>query len=61
MGRVTIDAITWAQLDQLLDAALDQPESERSRWMDLLGAEHAALEPRLRSLLSRDAEIEACS
>jgi eukaryotic-like serine/threonine-protein kinase len=58
MGRVTIDASTWAQLDQLLDAALDQPPSERARWMDLLGAEHALLEPRLRSLLSRDAEGE---
>jgi serine/threonine-protein kinase len=59
MSRVTIDASTWAQLDRLLDAALDQPASERGRWMDLLGAEHAALEPRLRSLLARDVESQA--
>ena len=59
MPRAKIDASTWAQLDQLLDAALDQPASERGRWMDLLGAEHAALEPRLRVLLSRAADNEA--
>jgi eukaryotic-like serine/threonine-protein kinase len=61
MGKATIDASSWAQLDQLLDAALDQPASERGRWIDLLGAEHAALEPRLRSLLSRDEESDAGS
>ena len=41
-----------AQLNQLLDTALDQPASERGRWMDQLGPEHAALKPRLQVLLS---------
>jgi serine/threonine-protein kinase len=56
MRRTRIDASTWARLDQLLDAALDQPASERGRWLDRLGAEHAEVEPRLRVLLSRAAE-----
>ena len=29
MRRGKLDANTWAQLDQLLDAALDLPPSER--------------------------------
>jgi serine/threonine-protein kinase len=59
MGRAKIDATVWAELDRLLDEALDRPASERGRWMDLLGAEHAALEPRLRALLARaeDGEV----
>jgi serine/threonine protein kinase/tetratricopeptide (TPR) repeat protein len=61
MSRVIFDASSWAQLDRLLDAALDQPAAERGRWIERLGAEHAALEPRLRSLLSRDGDSEACS
>ncbi len=59
MPRPIVDVSTWAQLDQLLDAALDRPASERGRWIDLLGAEHAALEPQLRALLSRAADDEA--
>jgi serine/threonine-protein kinase len=59
MSRLNIDSSTWAQLDELLDAALDQPASARGRWMDRLGAEHAAVEPHLRALLSRAADHEA--
>lgn len=52
MGKAKIDPHTWVQLDELLDAALDLPEAERERWMDLLGPEHAELRPHLRALLS---------
>ena len=56
MRRPKLDAATWAQLNQLLDSALDQPASARDRWVDQLGPEHAALKPRLRELLGRAAD-----
>ncbi len=56
MRRPKLDAATWAQLNQLLDSALDQPASAWDRWVDLLGPEHAALKPRLRELLGRAAD-----
>ena len=52
MRRGKLDPAALAQLNQLLDTALDQPASERGRWMDQLGPEHAALKPRLQVLLS---------
>jgi eukaryotic-like serine/threonine-protein kinase len=52
MRRGKLDPAALAQLNQLLDTALDQPASERGRWMDQLGPEHAALKPRLQELLS---------
>src|SRR5438128_2675088 len=52
MGRPRLDGADWSQLDPLLDLALDQPAGERDRWLDQLGPEHAALEPRLRRLLA---------
>ncbi len=58
MRRGKLDPTTLAQLNQLLDTALDQPPSERDRWMDLLGAEHAALKPRLRAMLARASGVE---
>jgi hypothetical protein len=58
MRRAKLDATTWARLNQLLDAALDQPASERGAWMDLLGPEHAALKPRLRVMLARASESD---
>jgi serine/threonine-protein kinase len=53
MQRLEIDASTWAALNHLLDAALDQPASERDRWLEALGTEYEALKPRLRDLLAR--------
>jgi serine/threonine-protein kinase len=53
MERLEIDASTWAQLNQLLDAALDQPEAQRDRWIEALAPQYAALKPRLQDLLSR--------
>src|SRR5262245_23402774 len=44
---------TFAALDGLLDEALELPPAERLAWVDRLGAEHEALKPRLRALLSR--------
>ena len=53
MPKLEIDASTWAELNQLLDAALDQPASQRGQWIDSLAPQYAALQPRLRDLLSR--------
>ena len=56
MRRPKLDATTWAQLNQLLDSALDQPASAWDQWVDQLGPEHAALKPRLRELLRSAAD-----
>jgi serine/threonine-protein kinase len=53
MQRLEIDASAWAELNHLLDAALDRPPSERERWLESLGPEHEGLKPRLRDLLAR--------
>lgn len=58
MNRIADDARSWAELDRLLDTALSLPPAERLAWLDTLPPEHAALEPRLRSLLMRSAQIE---
>jgi serine/threonine-protein kinase len=42
----------WAELEALLDQALELPESERARWLDSLGPEHDALKTPLSNLLS---------
>jgi serine/threonine-protein kinase len=55
MRRAKLDAAALAQLNQLLETALDQPASERERWLNQLGSEHAALRPRLQALLSTGA------
>ena len=44
---------TWARVDQLLDHALDLPESDREAWLASLGPEHRRDLPLLRNLLSR--------
>ena len=49
---------SWAELNRLLDAVLSLPPEQRSAWLDTLPPEHAALGPRLRSLLARSAHIE---
>lgn len=47
-----------ATLSELLDAALDLPPQAREQWVEALAGEHAALKPRLRALLARQALIE---
>jgi serine/threonine-protein kinase len=51
-------AASWAELNKLLDIALSLPQEERQRWLDTLPSEHATLQPRLRSLLTRAAQVE---
>ncbi len=58
MEKLEIDARTWAELSQLLDAALDQPVLERERWIETLAPRFDGLKPRLRDLLSRATQIE---
>ena len=53
MRKLEIDASTWAELNHLLDAALDQPASQRDQWIEMLSPQYAGLKPRLRDLLSR--------
>ncbi|MBN1237478.1 MAG: protein kinase, partial [Gammaproteobacteria bacterium] len=58
MGRLDLDAETWARLSELLDQALDLPPAQRTSWLEALDAGHDALKPRLRELLSRAASVE---
>lgn len=58
MQKLEIDANTWAQLNQLLDAALDQPMAQREQWIDALASPFDGLKSRLRDLLSRAAQVE---
>jgi tetratricopeptide (TPR) repeat protein len=53
MQKLEIDASAWAELNHLLDAALDQPASHREQWIERLAPQYAGLKPRLRDLLSR--------
>lgn len=47
-----------AILRKLIDAALDLPAEARDEWLNALPREHAALTPRLRTLLARAAQVE---
>jgi serine/threonine-protein kinase len=51
----------WATLSRLLDQVLELPHSERARWIDSLSAEHDAIRPRLRRLLSEGASVASSS
>ena len=51
MDRYEIDRGRWDELNQLLDAVLDQPPSQRDQWIETLPPQYAALKPRLRDLL----------
>ena len=53
MSKLEIDARTWAELNQLLDSALDRPAAQRAEWIEMLAPQYEALKPRLRDLLSR--------
>ena len=39
MRRLENDASTWAELNHLLDAALDEPASQRDQWIEALAPE----------------------
>jgi tetratricopeptide (TPR) repeat protein len=58
MGKLEIDAGTWAELNHLLDAALDQPAPQRDQWIEMLAPRYASLKPVLRDLLSRAAQTQ---
>jgi eukaryotic-like serine/threonine-protein kinase len=58
MQRLHMDQAHWAQLNSLLDAALDLPARERMAWLDALDPNLAPLKPQLRQLLSRAAHEE---
>lgn len=54
-----LDAGSASQLNQLLDQALELPAAQRLAWVSGLAAEHDALKPHLRDLLSRTAQVES--
>lgn len=58
MSRLEMDAATWSQLNRLLDAALDQPPSDRAAWLESLGPDLDTLKPQLRELLQRSVSVE---
>jgi serine/threonine protein kinase len=58
VARLDLDADTWAQLNHLLDAALELPRDARATWLETLGPEVQSLVPQLRDLLSRAAAVE---
>ena len=51
--RFARDAEAWAELDRLLDEALDLPAPQRAGWIEYLTPRFEELKPRLRELLLR--------
>lgn len=58
MLRLQIDPQHWADINRLLDTALDLPLAERVRWLETLDGRYESLKPQLRDLLSRAAYVE---
>lgn len=58
MQHLRIDANQWAELNRLLDIALDLPPSERSRWLEALEDRYLSLKPQIAEFLQRAARIE---
>jgi serine/threonine-protein kinase len=48
-----------SRLSRLLDVALDLPPDARAAWIEALDSAHADLQPRLRALLARAADVES--
>jgi len=58
MEILRIDEPSWAELNRLLDAALERPAAERLQWIEALGSEFETHKPRLRALLAHAERIE---
>jgi eukaryotic-like serine/threonine-protein kinase len=58
MQRLQIDPRRWAELNSLLDTALDLPPERRDEWLAALDSKYEGLEPQLVELLRRAARIE---
>ena len=58
MPKQEFDAATWAELNRLLDQALDLPAGDRSRWLEALDPSMNGLKPQLQSLLLVAAQVE---
>ena len=56
-----LTAASWQAFSNLLDQALKLAPGERLHWVDMLGAEHDALKPALRSVLARGAGVETAN
>jgi serine/threonine-protein kinase len=52
VGSLEVTPATWAQLNRLLDHALDLPEPEREAWLDQLAPGQRPHAARLRALLA---------
>jgi serine/threonine-protein kinase len=53
-----IDRAEWAELNRLLDEALDLPEEQRLPWLEALRSTSDSLKEQLRRLLSRAGEAD---
>ena len=53
MHKFATDVEAWAELDRLLDEALDLPAPQRVGWIEALAPRFEELKPRLRELLLR--------
>ncbi len=58
MQKVQIDTASWETLNRLLDEALEMPATALDGWLEDLAPEFDGLKPRLRTLLSRAAQVE---
>ncbi len=58
MSKLRIDPGSWAELNRLLDDALDRPTDERDAWLEALPGDLNALKPKLRDLLANAAQVE---
>jgi tetratricopeptide (TPR) repeat protein len=59
MQKLPLDATAWAELSELLDAALERPMAGREAWLEALAPRFDSLKPYLRELLSRAAMVES--
>jgi serine/threonine-protein kinase len=58
MAMLDLDPHSAAELNRLLDEALDRPPAEREQWLRSLPQSAVRLEPLLRDLLSRSGGVE---
>jgi eukaryotic-like serine/threonine-protein kinase len=58
MRRLQIDPRRWAELNSLLDTALDLPPERRDGWLAALDSRYEGLKPQLVELLQRATRLE---